>query len=303
MVFFYCQHKQSCSSPVTRVSIADKASGFLFTLKLTHHPYIVTHTHALNLIHQKIMNISTINKILLPILIITAAVFTAFCVISNQWRIVTIGPAKLNVGLYHLCRAGGKKLNFLITHLVDERTCIGLLELKEKVSIGSGKIPETLEVHVASCAMFPFIILSSFIAIVTSTISSLPFVKPKREMMMIIATSCVFITGVLEIVTGWLYRSDLFKQQHKLEKKINEPFGEGFFESIGNKIAGGDNIFNDFLTTVHEIGSGALVPGNASIFTMVVGCVNMLVFGYAVFVLVSDRKSKGSKFVEGVAMY
>merc|ERR1712035_296744 len=138
-----------------------------------------------------IMNCSLINKILLPTLITNTFVLSIFCVTSNQWRIVTFGPATLNVGLYHLCRtADSRKLEFLITYFIDDRECMGLLDLKEKFSKykdGPSEIPETLEIHVTSCITFPFIVL------VTSFLASLPFIKPQRNLLMIIATTCLFV--------------------------------------------------------------------------------------------------------------
>merc|ERR1712061_19807 len=106
-----------------------------------------------------------------------------------------------------------------------------------------GEIPETLEIHVTSCIAFPFIILSTFIALVTSLLASLPFIKPKRNLLMIIATTCLFICSILEIFTGWIYRSDLYKQKARLEHKTTNPFDDdSFFGNIGNKIVNRDNI-------------------------------------------------------------
>merc|ERR1712117_22406 len=129
----------------------------------------------------------------------------------------------------------------------DNRKCMGLLELKEKFSDDDEptKIPETLEIHVTSCITFPFIILSTFIALITSLLASLPFIKPKRNLLMIIATSCMFICSTLEIFTGWIYRSDLYKQKERLKHKTTNPFDEdSFFGNIGNKLVNKDNIFN-----------------------------------------------------------
>ena len=252
------------------------------------------------------MNCSLINKILLPTLITTTFVLSIFCVTSNQWRIVTFGPATLNVGLYHLCRtADSRKLEFLITYFIDDRECMGLLDLKEKFSKykdGPSEIPETLEIHVTSCITFPFIMLTSFIALVTSFLASLPFIKPKRNMLMIIATTSLFICSFLEIFTGWIYRSDLYKQKEKLDHKTSNPFDEdSFFGNIGNKIVNKDNIFKDALDAVNELASNTLVPGNASVYTAVLGGLNLAIFGYAVFILISERRTKSS-YSEGIAL-
>merc|ERR1712226_570916 len=152
------------------------------------------------------------------------------------------------------------------------------------------------------CVMFPFIILASFIAIITSTLASFPFIEPKRNLLMIITVAGLFTASVLEIVTGWLYRSDLVKQQQKLDEFVDKPFGDdGFLNNIGNKILGGDNFLNDFMQTVHELGSGALEAGNASIYMVIVGCLNTTVFGYGLFILISER-NKRNKFSKGMMM-
>lgn len=249
------------------------------------------------------MNISTVNKILLPALIIIASIFTTLCVTTDQWRLVTIGPAKLNVGLYHLCRDGNEKLNTLITFLVYDKPCIGLMELKDKFSDeGPTKIPETLEMHVASCVMFPFILLSSFVAIVTSLLSSLPFLKPKRQLLLLITVFGILTAAVLEITTGSLYRKDLFQQQEKLNNKVDKPFGEGFLENIGNTLVKENKFTSWFLDSAQKLGSGMLQAGEASVLTIVAGSVNLVLFGYACYILVSERR-RNKSFTEGIPMY
>merc|ERR1712066_773074 len=113
-----------------------------------------------------------------------AAIGTTFCLISDQWRIVKVGPAKLDVGLFHVCRDGeSRRVEFLIDVFIDDQKCMDALSLKEKFSSGSGKIPETLEIHVASCAMMPLAAIFMLAAVITSILSS--FLTNKRKCLLV----------------------------------------------------------------------------------------------------------------------